>query len=62
MNSTIKIFTGGADSKEVLELLIGDTQSNYYIDKTDLLLNENEVAESDIRQFRVTITVEEVEG
>lgn len=60
MADSVKILTGGADAKEVLGLITNDVQSNYYTDKTDLLHNEEDVKECDVRQFTVTVTVEEI--
>jgi hypothetical protein len=58
--NSVEILTGRADSEEVLQLLTNDIQSNYYIDKADLLINEVDVKEPDIRKFKVTIAVEEI--
>ena len=62
MTDSVNIFSAGADSEEMLELLIGDIHSNYHIDKADLLSSEDEVDEKNIRKFKVTITIEEVKG
>lgn len=54
------ILTGGADATEVLRLIDNDIESNYYTDREHLLNNEADVKASDIRQFKITITVEEI--
>ena len=60
MNKSNIILTGGADATEVLELISNDVQSNYYTDKEHLLSREEDVKENEIRQFKITITVEEI--
>lgn len=60
MNKSTIILSGGADTSEVLNLITNDVQSNYYTHKDDLLDNETDVKENDIRQFKITISVEEI--